>query len=51
MISCFRIIKVNEIVRSLLAGDKLMPEMHLKMLDLLIVPVGRLLKIKKNLNI
>ena len=47
MISCFRIIKVNEIVRSLLAGDKLMPEMHLKMLDLLIVPVGRLLKIKK----
>ena len=38
---------MNEIVRSLLAGDKLMPEMHLKMLDLLIVPVGRLLKIKK----
>ena len=31
MISCFRIIKMNEIVNKfLLAGDKYMPEMHLK---------------------
>ena len=31
MISCFRIIKMNEIVNKfLLAGDKFMPEMHLK---------------------
>ena len=31
MISCFRIIKTNEIVNKfLLAGDKFMPEMHLK---------------------
>ena len=31
MISCFRIINMNEIVnKSLLAGDKFMPEMHLK---------------------
>ena len=31
MISCFGIIKTNEIVNTfLLAGDKFMPEMHLK---------------------
>ena len=31
MISCFRIIKINEIVNMfLLAGDKFMPEMDLK---------------------
>ena len=31
MISCFRIIKTNEIVNNfLLAGDKFMPKMHLK---------------------
>ena len=31
MISCFEIIKLNEIVNKfLLAGDKFMPEMHLK---------------------
>ena len=31
MISCFKIIKMNEIVNTfLLAGDKSMPEMHLK---------------------
>ena len=31
MISCFRIIKMNEIVNKfLLAEDKFMPEMHLK---------------------
>ena len=31
MISCFRIINMNEIVNKfLLAGDKFMPEMHLK---------------------
>ena len=33
MISCFEIIKLNEIVNKfLLAGDKFMPEMHLKQL-------------------
>ena len=31
----------------LLAGDKFMPEMHLKNLDLLIVSLGHLLKLKK----
>ena len=31
MISCFRIIKMNEIVNKfLLAGEKFIPEMHLK---------------------
>ena len=31
MISCFKIIKTNKIVKkNLLAGDKFMPEMHLK---------------------
>ena len=31
MISCFEIIKLNEILNKfLLAGDKFMPEMHLK---------------------
>ena len=31
MIPCFRIINMNEIVNKfLLAGDKFMPEMHLK---------------------
>ena len=39
---------INEIVNKfLLAGDKFMPEIHLRNLDLLIVPVGHLLKIKK----
>ena len=40
---------MNEIVKNvLLAGDKFMPEMHLKQpLDLLIVLLDHLLKIKK----
>ena len=39
---------MNEIVNKLLlAGDKFMPEMHLKQLGLLIVLVDHLLKIKK----
>ena len=45
---------MNEIVNKfLLAGDKYLPEMHLRQPDLLIVPVDHLLKIKKefkNLN-
>ena len=42
---------MNEIINKfLLAGDKFMPEMHLNNLDLLIVPVGHLLKIKKELK-
>ena len=39
---------MNEIVNKfLLAGDKFMPEMHLKKTDLLTVLVGHLLKTKK----
>ena len=39
---------MNEIVnKSLLAGDKFMPEMHLNNSDLLIAFVGHLLKTKK----
>ena len=42
------IINVNEITNKLLlAGDKFLPEMHLNNLDLLIVSVGHLLKLKK----
>ena len=45
---------MNEIVNNfLLAGDKFMPEMHLKNQDLLVVVVDHLLKIKnefKNLK-
>ena len=39
---------MNEIVNTfLLAGDKFMPEMHLKNQDLLVVLAGHLLKTKK----
>ena len=39
---------MNEIVNTfLLAGDKFMPEMHLKNQDLLLVLAGHLLKTKK----
>ena len=39
---------MNEIVNKfLLTGEKFMPEMHLKLLDLLIVFVGHLLRTKK----
>ena len=39
---------MNEMVNKfLLAGDKFMPEMHLKKTDLLTVLVGHLLKTKK----
>ena len=39
---------MNEIVKKyLLAGDKFMPEMHLKNQDLLTMLVGHLLKTKK----
>ena len=39
---------MNEIVsKFLLVGDRYMPEMHLRLPDLLIVLVERLLKIKK----
>ena len=42
---------MNEIVNEfLLAGDKLMPEMHLNNLDLLMVLVVHLPKIKKELK-
>ena len=48
MISCFKIIKTNKIVKkNLLAGDKFMPEMHLKQTGLFIALVDHLLKIKK----
>ena len=48
MISCFRIVNMNETVNKfLLVGDKFIPEMHLNNLDLLIVLVDHLLKIKK----
>ena len=42
---------MNEIVNKfLLAGDKFIPEMHLKQPDLLIVLVDHLLKTKKDLK-
>ena len=42
---------MNKIINKfLLAGDKFMPEMHLKQEDLLIVLVGHLQKIKKELR-
>ena len=52
MIFCFslhaKLYKMNEIVNNfLLAGDKLMPEMHLKQPGLLIVLVDHLPKAKK----
>ena len=49
MIFCFECVhKMNEIVNTfLLAGDKFMPEMHLKNQDLLLVLAGHLLKTKK----
>ena len=48
MLNC---IKVNEIVNNfLLAGDKFLPEMHLKQRDLLTVLVGHLIKRKKELK-
>ena len=49
MILCFECVhKMNEIVNTfLLAGDKFMPEMHLKNQDLLLVLAGHLLKTKK----
>ena len=53
MIFCFNAdakwyMKMNEIVNKfLLAGDKFMPEMHLKQRDLLTVLVDCLLKTKK----
>ena len=49
MIFCFECVyKMNEIVNTfLLAGDKFMPEMHLKNQDLLVVLAGHLLKTKK----
>ena len=52
MIFCFslhaKLFKMNEIVNNfLLAGDKCMPDMHLKQSGLLIVLVDHLLKAKK----
>ena len=48
MISCSRIIKMNEVINKfLLARDIFTPEMHLKHLDLLIVLVNHLLKIRE----
>ena len=48
MISCSRILKMNEVMNKfLLAGDIFTPEMHLKRLDLLIVLVNHLLKIRQ----
>ena len=48
MISCSRIIKMNEVLNKfLLARDIFMTEMHLKHLDLLIVLVKHLLKIRQ----
>ena len=42
---------MNQIVnKSSLAGDKLMPEMHLRQLDSLILLVNHLLKINKELQ-
>ena len=48
MISCSRIIKMNEVINKfLLARDIFTPEMYLKHLDLLIVLVNHLLKIRQ----
>ena len=48
MISCSRIIKMNEVINKfLLARDIFTPEINLKHLDLLIVLVNHLLKIRQ----
>ena len=48
MISCSRIIKMNEVINKFLLGrDIFTPEIHLKHLDLLIVLVNHLLKIRQ----
>ena len=48
MISCFKIIKMNEIVNKFfLAGDKFMPEMHLKQLGFINSAWDHLLKKNK----
>ena len=49
---CFKMCKMNEIVtKFLLAGDKFMPEIHLKQLILLTVLVVHLPETKKELKI